>query len=530
MHVVLRTAELRDLIFYFVFETALDEKEKASAAALARTCRDFMEPALRVLWATHWSFDAFVQLLPEDKITRAVMGAKLIGILTTDDLARVRYYGAFVREFILNYHDAGLSPHNLTQIMIALDGHALFPNLRSFGYCHRGVGYKDYFAPCLPALISRTVTEVYFDLNRPFPDENLALEMSILFSLKTKNKVSTLHLDVVENVPSNYAELLEGWTSLRHLRLYLCCSRVAPALVAVSALQGLRTLTLDANSEVALECPPMGPANDSLQQLVIRKHLDDDFAADVIAILHPKALTSLHVDAKLAPEAIRLLAVRMSTCCAPHMLKYIILGNRDNPPKEGDRVVLQDILPLLSFTGLVSVSIHVFDIRFDDADITRLAAAWPRLRTLSLCGASKMTPACTLASLLSLARGCPDLEELSLALDATEPPSDATNTPQPADQPHAPARGRPPYRLRKLDVMRSPICSEPEHVASFLTRYFPFLRPLGVKAGLDEEKDEESVPWGEYQRQVRWRMVRRLMPTFLEARKTGIYGIGVDRG
>ncbi|TRM70655.1 hypothetical protein BD626DRAFT_478156 [Schizophyllum amplum] len=178
-----------------------------------------------------------------------------------------------------------------------------------------------------------------------------------------------------------------------------------------------------------------------------------------------------------------------------------------------------DTLYECAFSGLVSVSIRVFDIiRFDDADIARLAAAWPHLRTLSLCDAGEMVPACTLASLMSLARGCPDLEKLALAIDATELPRDHLE---------GSTLARSPCRLRKLDVLRAPIGSEPERVASLLTRYFPFLEPLDVEAKL--QWDSELPFQQDSQRRERWAEVKRLMPAFLEARKTGIYGRVANR-
>ncbi|TRM70647.1 hypothetical protein BD626DRAFT_478136 [Schizophyllum amplum] len=521
MHAVLRSEELRDLIFSNLVTVGFNEIQGASsAAAVARTCRDFVEPALRVLWATHWSFHAFVRLLPDKKVVRTNQGVKLIGILTIDDLARVRYYGTFVREFLLNHYQAGIGPHDLTQILLALQGHPLFPNLHSFEYLHRGVGGDDYIAPCLPALISRSVKEVYLNLHYPLsPDDNLALEMSILFSLKHR-EISILDLDVVDNIPRCYAELLTGWITLRHLHLNLYCSNVAPTLVAASTLQGLYTLTLHADTEVALQSPRMGPTNMSLKKLVIRGRPNKEFAADAITILHPLALISLHVDAKLTPEAIRLLSTCMHACCLPDNLKDISFGDRDDLPKGGNRLILQDILPLFAFTGLVNVAIHVVDIRFDDTDVARLAAAWPRLRALSLrCASNAAGPACTLASLLALARSCPALESLALTLDATELPAD-----QLEDRHELP---RPPFRLRQLDVMRSPIGSEPEWVASFLTRYFPHLRPRNMKAGLQDE--DKTMGRRECQRRERWTMVKRLLPVLMDARKTGTHGRGADR-
>ncbi|TRM70648.1 hypothetical protein BD626DRAFT_533816 [Schizophyllum amplum] len=532
MHAVLRTAELRDLIFSNIV-VDLDVFAKkvggSDAAALARTCRDFLEPALRVIWATQHSFQAFLQFLPEKTVTSDENRKdKLVGALTIDDLARVRYYWAFVREFYVDMTYAGLSSKDMEKVIVALDGEPIFPNLRVFNYCHRGLDGDGYCVPYFLAIIGPSTPEIVFGFESAAPAGDLGLEMSSLFALK-RRQISTLYLDVVDNQSCKFENLLTGWTSLRYLHLRLRCPRAAPVLAAVSTLQGLHTLRLYAFTKIALGLPRVGPVNDTLRNLVINGCPDDGYAAAVITILHPVALTSLHVYADLAPEAIRTLCHRIRACCSADALKDISLSTWNYfAPRDGTRLVIQDILPLLAFTGLVSVSIHVFDIRFDDTDIARLAAAWPRLRTLSLRCTRDVVPACTLASLLSLAKACSEFEELALALDATE---------LPVDQPVGHTTDRPPCRLRKLDVMRSPIGSEPERVASFLTRYFPSLKPQNVEAELEKEKEENWRPFSVVPRGVnqslryeRWMTVKKLMPAFLDARKTGVYERGAARG
>ena len=108
-----------------------------------------------------------------------------------------------------------------------------------------------------------------------------------------------------------------------------------------------------------------------------------------------------------------------------------------------------------------------------------------------------------LNSLLSFAQYCPHLGELQFVVDAT-----TIVVPDEASIPFPRAH----EKLRALNVMHSPITSSKD-VASFLTRFFPYIEPGRLLSYGGNERME-----------ARWTSVRLMIPVLLDARIVGIHG------
>ncbi|KAM5535250.1 hypothetical protein V8D89_011056 [Ganoderma adspersum] len=120
---------------------------------------------------------------------------------------------------------------------------------------------------------------------------------------------------------------------------------------------------------------------------------------------------------------------------------------------------------LFACPELADLDVTSFFLRPDDAFLAALAAACPRLQSLRLVppfyGSAGRPPAATLAGLLPLLRGCPDLEHLALPLDASAASAAAA---LPANEDVGESQ------LRTLDVGDSPIGFADE-AAAFLSAH-----------------------------------------------------------
>jgi len=77
MHACLRTPELLLNIFNYVHDDEVNERDflkrrprTATLPALARTCRDFTEPALDIIWRSLPSLMPLLACIPVDRWTR----------------------------------------------------------------------------------------------------------------------------------------------------------------------------------------------------------------------------------------------------------------------------------------------------------------------------------------------------------------------------------------------------------------------------------------------------------------------------
>jgi hypothetical protein len=148
----------------------------------------------------------------------------------------------------------------------------------------------------------------------------------------------------------------------------------------------------------------------------------------------------------------------------------------------------QTLTPLLSLPNISVLMIKIDVITdLDDAVISRVAAAWPNLKVFRIFEqTTDPIPRVTANSYLSLAAGCPRLEQLTLRFDASHIPKFA----EIGDI--VPARN-----LYRLNVCTSPFTSgSPEHLASFISLIFPSLSTLVHGwLGLSPEERQDVCCW-----------------------------------
>ncbi|KAL1759687.1 hypothetical protein FB107DRAFT_204530 [Schizophyllum commune] len=459
MHAVLRTAELRALIF--------EELPRRSLAALARSCKDLSLSALAVLWYELRNLQPVYRLLPESK--RVIEGE--LEYITPRDVGRVRYYRDFVRRLTFPLLPAvgRLSPSALRQIIVALDEEFLFPHLRYLDY----TGPSEYFST-FPALIPHSLTSLHLNIEGEWylDDTGLstatAMEVVTLMMAKVRRRnISALSLRLPPEMPIwPVAEILTGWHGLRTLTVMGQIDE--KTLAAIHALPLLHSLTLLCHPREFLPFCRTERKSCSLRTAKIHVPTMTDAAAALALNSPPDIDPPLHLQTLTVwpenPENMEYLGKQLRNHCSVDDLQsFIVQWNELSSVPYAVVVTMQDLRPLLDFVNLRHVRVDL-NCRLDlsNGDLEAMAHAWPQIRTLHLEGTRLSTSSCTLDGLLPFAHHCKNLEQLAVKLQSGA-------VVLPTKKPDIVHLG-----LRDIDFLDSPIKPEERpKAAAFLAMHFP---------------------------------------------------------
>ncbi|KAL1664860.1 hypothetical protein GGF50DRAFT_114649 [Schizophyllum commune] len=506
MHDVLRTPELRGLIFS-------DVEEKKVLSSLARTCKDFLEPALGRLWHSV-SLREFVLSLPEwkrpcdfeEKVTR--------DDITAEDVARMLFYGKFVRSLDLCDIDEWLCRDAVRALVRALSGQHVVPNIRTLLY--------DGSLGCnaIPAFISPSVNDITAVLSSEYlrPD---TVQVAVRHFVEGTEELEQLDLEFRwdHNLNSLLQPLLTHWTTLSSLSVDLSHCDTATVL-AIGALPRLEELAMTMR-HASKPLPNLRdivsiPENRTLKQLDLSILWDErdlraymgmgtDIIADLLAILRPTAVTTLGVNGRFGPDQLHHHCQSIGAYLSPPRLRSIALRTF----LLSSMASIEDIRPLMGCHGLESLTLSDIGFHPTAGDIELMGKAWPNLRCLQLDEPrNRDSRDFTLSDLLVFAQNFPRLDELHLFLSASGI--------QAFDVASLPAV-REHKSLRKLLVGNARIDEQAEVIAAFLAHFFPNLQPEGLRYGFYERMRPSQVPKG-------WSAMRELMQTLLDARRTEIHG------
>jgi len=135
----------------------------------------------------------------------------------------------------------------------------------------------------------------------------------------------------------------------------------------------------------------------------------------------------------------------------------------------------------------------------DDSDVACIAKAWPCLKFISICPPGSVPSRLTLRALIPFAEYCPELEDLSMKMNATAVELN--------DYEEKPGKGLYGSRLWRIHVFDSPI-GNPACVAAFISDICPNVRRISSAFGPDERKPSRK-----------WYEVRRNAPLFAAVRR-----------
>ncbi|EIW78123.1 hypothetical protein CONPUDRAFT_167198 [Coniophora puteana RWD-64-598 SS2] len=441
-----------------------DQDSHRSLASLAQTCHALQDPALDHLWRTLVGFAPLVKCLPNDMWIEVDKGSgtKSLTIsrpLRSAEWTRFRTYARRVHGLV--HHDK-IDPDSYTHIhssvFIALGSPVipgpLFPELRCLVW--NDIENEEAFRFLNVALGEKTQV---VQIALPDPNKN---STSSTYSYSTKRPTITPALRFLPSIARcAQLEVLElgypRFTSqdnpysdattelvlqLQSLDDLSCGSLNEDALVHLGRLPSLTSLsfTLPAgNVAERLMGQNMFPNLDSVD-IQSGSSLDEACAFLAVLAKRPKSLT--FTVPKLIHHMLRKLInqlapgdvdesgssksdeIQANTHTELTFDAYTIVIDRNFPaviPLEEEALRLSDLAPLFKFRSLEHLEIEDWmAIVLSDSDLGELAAAWPNIITLSICGKYgwPAEPQVTFAGVLSVLRLCPKLEALGIVFDA----------------------------------------------------------------------------------------------------------------
>ncbi|KAL1701813.1 hypothetical protein EV121DRAFT_211405 [Schizophyllum commune] len=499
MHAVLKTPELRHEIFSYL-DCYLPPKEDLTV--LARTCRDFHETALSVLWKELEDVDPVLSLLPEGKRLDTTFSSHL----SNDDVARLHHYTIFIQSLSLDFGNTSVAPKALMKVIIACDDQNMFPNLRQLHYYGPSAFRTSCALPCVHL-------EWVSDASTPI---DATMELTLLHALKRRRipLLTSLALYAHDEFGWSFTDLLSGWDHLEDLSLTTHMdTTLMSTLFSLPRLCSLHIRSGRLKDRAHTFHGPPVTAPTTLGTLKLH-FWSVSCAAKLIAASRGLELVDFRIWQVKGTRALDRLIRSMHQNGSKHTLRRLEITRRrvvEGPPTQidDDCVAAGTFQLLFDFHNLVSVTLHVpaSTICLRDADLRKMALAWPHIQRLDIHSARGETPACTLLGLLAFSHHCEHLEELAISVNACE-----TNIPEGTDVDCA------QFRLRNLTLYRSPISGAPA-VASFLSRFFPCI----------ERIRPSPFSWPDPKHAEQWQKVDELLPIFAKARLEGVHRGGVAR-
>ncbi|KAI5885261.1 uncharacterized protein SCHCODRAFT_02753567 [Schizophyllum commune H4-8] len=410
---------------------------------------------------------------------------------TPQEVVSIIRYGLLARNLQLSTEELA-KYHDILKAIAEVSGQVtLFPNLLTLTVDIDATS-SDEIAECLLDLIPLSLHGINMSVITSRASSQV---QRILFALKGRQPLSiqsfAFRSEAAFVEGRRMVELLNGWNSLRRVTIYGCL-RPEVALAAL-ALPNLHSLDLGTN-EPRGESLKIGSVSTArtLRKLSIY-YLDDySSATNFITLLPNASLATITVTAYGSIAHLKEFFLALSRRRPVTVLRELDLRlscSRD--PEIAPALSFHDhVSSLLVFPNLVHLFINIdASLSLSDEDVRRMSLAWPRIRWLTLYGAtpeSRQLPECTLPALLWLARHCAELAWLDISLDArvTAIPS---GIPSRATQ----------RSLRTLILHRSPIASSAD-VIRFLACHFPGLRIID---GVDQVGEQPR--WRDAQEEFR---------------------------
>ncbi|KAL1945279.1 hypothetical protein VTO73DRAFT_2130 [Trametes versicolor] len=542
---VLSTPELLPLIFMSLRAcgwTAV-HRERAALVACARVCRQFSTHALDVLWTTIYDLRDLFKILPSFQSLHGKWWLVAADIPHAE-WANFRTYTRRIRYLVIDSGD-GIKPvESLVWTILARNcrGEPLLPNLRSLNlHLSETCDMDQELSRIVPLLSPRLHTvrirfTYHFHSGAGAETATAVVHTAakILFKAIVQTAPHLTTLDWDGPIDTEALHEIDHLPRLEVLKLS-CSSKDAsdvqlkatttdlPLLRAISTIRSLRTLRLEIRlppSQLRSTGFDFGSAFQELQTLKLVGTLRD--ASHFVHRMQPSVLTELCLDLiSWDPDLSYVISgpsSPLSELCAalPLSLRVFSLSVLVDPPSAGElpeargapRAWSETLVPLLRFKHLRVVW---FDpnspaVHITDQFLSTLATTAPNLESLHIApgsdactlpgqdppGAAAADVYPTIQSLVTLARNCPSLVDLTL------PYLDISSVSTPTDK-SVPFMEHP---LSSIAISRiiggvsgtDGRWPEPLHFMLLLDRLFPKLlgRDFSIRLGFRGDDSEEA--------------------------------------
>ncbi|KAI0781563.1 hypothetical protein BC629DRAFT_565653 [Irpex lacteus] len=471
--------------------------------SLARTCQHTFYACIPVLWRVQSGIENLTRCLPPGawdgqfpptNESGSQLGSSSSRILMRPEgiWSRFNLYARYVQTLLLPRE--GLSNRN----------YSLWRSCRS-------PPMSEDSTPLLPALQEiywsdvDSLEAIYMFLGPSITFlscilDDVGLQSSQFLKVLPRYCPQLLDLDLImPEDPDRISDLLEMLPSLRALRLFHCRGLVKipiALLLRAAGLPALRTLDLTAESAWQDDDSPLTSevSFDALKTLYLSIWTTCDWKPVFKSFRFP-ALVNFRVGLMIAGEfgsvsILELLGLLHTQISAESLRKIDISeysGFHSRHPQENNLSVTtaplsyHAIEPLQAFSRLTWLCFSpLLGVALDDQSFIKFIACFPHLQTLRLL-TDKMLPPSVLSSsrfptlrvFPSMLRLCPDLEEISMTVDATSVPE-------------LDIEGRPVNLcICEIKLPHSPVTKDHAAIAGFLHALFPNL--VDINAGTQRE-------------------------------------------
>ncbi|KAJ7278357.1 hypothetical protein C8J57DRAFT_1576859 [Mycena rebaudengoi] len=481
MHPALEIAEIVELICNSIQPSDYEYpwRRQFWLLALAKTATTFTHSALNCLWERQSTLVNVLHCLPADLLSDTGGSFHLLRPVTQSDLERVLVHSARVR--VLQLSPNAVTPAIfglLEQIQPFLPQGFLFPNLQSIHFWGPTERERRLLGPHLRLFLPASVREIYIADICP---NHVELSLILMF-LRALDQVTYLTLPTLDPVT---LEHLGSLATLKSLEIVEANARdLSLGIIRPAGFPSLTNLSFYQTPFELIAALIHGLSNSPVASFY---------------------LSSTDLPTESTTEStMKALCLTLSTHIAHSALVDVVIKihHDDDTSDVRDIFDIHTISPLFCFGNIQTLDLEApGGFKLDDAAVWDIARAFPELRQLTLESSTEMpcAPGVTLGGLPAFATHCPHLGSMHIAFNATAIPPAATPDISQAT-------------LSSLEVLNSPILSEPAPIARFLSGIFPGLvevisDPDDVQAGFTAEDCET------------WDQVKDLLPLFADVHR-----------
>ncbi|KII95724.1 hypothetical protein PLICRDRAFT_170336 [Plicaturopsis crispa FD-325 SS-3] len=527
MHPCLETFDIIVLIFTDIARSKNPDAARTTLASLARTCHAFQEVALDLLWEEQTGMLPLLRCMPPDLLDETTRDADrpkltLRRPICPADWQRCQRLGARVKNLRMKRLDYEMSPEVSLAMLIASPGEGILPNLRTLELPL--TERTEFF--CRPGPKLRELRIITRDLYYPSAIRDIAPSLLLSFPSMCPNVERFAMCASVHDltVPLMMASAWAGLEVLALGNLVLFGDLQASArrlcnlreldLTWSQYLKDVYSTDLSTAHKLARSVPFPRLSKLTLRIAELGERTALAICDSLLRTMDIPVLDTIHIllrtDANTSHEPTsRSVLAYLGSHSALRSVILEVAWETDEDCRDPNNVLCRTTLqPLFACRHLVKFEWACTDgFDLDDEDVATMAASWPSLQWLELSTHPgwSVRSRITFRGLAAMLQRCPDLEHLSIVVDAT--------------QVDVPAQLMAPMNraLERIYLGNSPI-ADAEAVATVLSRVMPRLSKVRNSWALDVFADDpgSEVLAAEYD--ARWGEVNKILSSAADSK------------
>ncbi|OAX33883.1 hypothetical protein K503DRAFT_775124 [Rhizopogon vinicolor AM-OR11-026] len=431
MHISLLPIDILLDIFATIYDPIRRKNSLATIAALARTCKEFKEPALDSLWKEIYGFKPLILCLPE-----GIRGITPQGQLTLkrplfyEEWKIFNSYACRIRSLLIYGRHLDEIEGQVMKALVSVPSPTLLPNLHTLQWWDE----RDSFLPLLQALLAPTIRSLI--LFRPprtgIPGPSFA-KSAFLVSLAARcphiqEFICPYSHDSDEHSDS-VSESVCRWSKLVRIETGVLSTRALAHLASLPSLKSLNFMScnfIDSTQHNSIptftsKLDKVSITASSIPILSLRNVHFVSCQSMVFCLNHLGSVLSNPLD---IPDLIVSLSERFPSDIEKLVVEITGLGSLSTGHLADLRFVLNSnaVTSLLSFNCLRTVDLSCFCASaIDDVAVKMMAQSWPQLEQFYLGSRARWPtpPSLTFTGLVHLIRHCQHLHDIAIPFRAS---------------------------------------------------------------------------------------------------------------